>query len=162
MTALSILALLLIAVAMGLSLAHALEFPGKVRLDESTYRAVQTIYYPGFTIGGLVGEVGGILVLVMVVITTPVASSRFWWTLGALVLLAAVHTIYWTVTHPINSTWLKGAQLGVASRAFFRRLASPQSDWRRMRDLWEWSHVSRAVLAMLSLQSMAMAIAQGG
>ena len=51
--------LLLVAVTMGLSLAHALEFPGKLRLDEPTYRAVQAIYYPGFTIGGLVGEFGG-------------------------------------------------------------------------------------------------------
>ncbi|MFM9469917.1 hypothetical protein ACKI1K_45495, partial [Streptomyces scabiei] len=57
--ALSVIALLLVAIATGLSLAHALEFPGKLRLDEPTYRAVQTIYYPGFTIGGLVGELGG-------------------------------------------------------------------------------------------------------
>jgi hypothetical protein len=45
---------------MGLSLAHALEFPGKKRLDEKQYKAVQTIYYPGFTIGGMVGEFGGL------------------------------------------------------------------------------------------------------
>ena len=38
MTILSVLALLLVAVTMGLSLAHALEFPGKLRLDEPTYR----------------------------------------------------------------------------------------------------------------------------
>ncbi len=63
-TSLSAVALLLVAVTMGLSLAHALEFPGKLRLDEPTYRAVQAIYYPGFTIGGLIGEFGGMLALV--------------------------------------------------------------------------------------------------
>jgi len=33
------------------ALTHVLEFPGKMRLDQQTYVAVQTIYYPGFTIG---------------------------------------------------------------------------------------------------------------
>jgi hypothetical protein len=33
--------------------------PGKRRLDEATYKAVQAIYYPGFTLVGRVGELGG-------------------------------------------------------------------------------------------------------
>jgi hypothetical protein len=52
MRVLTILALLLVAIAFGLSLAHALELPGKLRLEESAYRTVQQIYYPGFTVGG--------------------------------------------------------------------------------------------------------------
>ncbi|TIX44521.1 MAG: DUF1772 domain-containing protein, partial [Mesorhizobium sp.] len=52
MRALMIATLLLVAVSMALSLAHALELPGKLRLKEATYRSVQAIYYPGFTIGG--------------------------------------------------------------------------------------------------------------
>jgi hypothetical protein len=38
---------------MALSLAHALEVPGKLRLNKEQYLAVQTIYYPGFTLGGI-------------------------------------------------------------------------------------------------------------
>jgi hypothetical protein len=53
MPLLQVVTVLLVAVAMSLTLAHALELPGKMRLDEQTYRAVQTIYYPGFTFGGL-------------------------------------------------------------------------------------------------------------
>ncbi|MFL6929157.1 MAG: hypothetical protein ACJ8FK_04545 [Xanthobacteraceae bacterium] len=34
----------LVSIAMALALAHALELPGKLRLTEQTYRAVQTIY----------------------------------------------------------------------------------------------------------------------
>src|SRR5205823_4785915 len=41
------------AVAMSLALAHALELPGKLRLGREQYLAVQAIYYPGFTIGGV-------------------------------------------------------------------------------------------------------------
>jgi hypothetical protein len=43
----------LTAIAMSLAPAHALEYPGKLRLDEQAYAAVQAIYYPGFTIGGI-------------------------------------------------------------------------------------------------------------
>lgn len=50
-TILHILALLLVSVAMALSLAHALELPGKKRLDKDTYIACQEIYYPGFAAG---------------------------------------------------------------------------------------------------------------
>lgn len=53
---LHVLSIILVAVGVGLALAHALELPGKRRLDEATFRAVQTIYYPGFTIGGVFGE----------------------------------------------------------------------------------------------------------
>ena len=50
---LEVVTVFLAAVAMSLALAHALELPGKLRLDKDTYVAVQSIYYPGFTYGGL-------------------------------------------------------------------------------------------------------------
>jgi hypothetical protein len=40
---LQILTVFLVAVAMSLALAHALELPGKMRLDKQTYIAVQAI-----------------------------------------------------------------------------------------------------------------------
>jgi hypothetical protein len=55
----TILCLMLVATKFGTSLAHVAELPGKLRLDEATYKAVQPIYYPGFTLVGLVGEFGG-------------------------------------------------------------------------------------------------------
>ena len=106
-TILSVTALLLAAVTMGLSLAHALEFPGKLRLDEPTYRTVQAIYYPGFTIGGLVGEFGGMVALVALLILTPTNAERFWWIAAALGLLVVGHAVYWVVTHPVNRAWLR-------------------------------------------------------
>ena len=156
--ALSVLALLLVAITMGLSLAHALEFPDKLRLDESTYRAVQAIYYPGFTIGGLVGEFGGMLALAVPIYLTPMQADRFWWTVAAFSLLLAGHGVYWLVTHPVNDVWLKDTQLTGASRFFFSMFSAPDADWRHMRGVWEWSHVARACLATLSFLSMATAI----
>jgi hypothetical protein len=46
---LQVVTVFLVAVAMSLALAHALELPGKMRLEKATYIAVQIIYYPGFT-----------------------------------------------------------------------------------------------------------------
>ncbi len=65
---LEIISILLVAVAMGLALAHALEFPGKLRLDEQTYLAVQTIYYPGFTIAGISEPLAVIATLVLLIV----------------------------------------------------------------------------------------------
>lgn len=157
---LSILGLLLVALTMGLSIAHALEFPGKLRLDEATYRAVQAIYYPGFAIGGLVGELGGMLVLVILLFLTPLSTERFWWTAVALGLLIALHVTYWIVTHPVNRAWLKDTELGGASQFFFGMFSAPTSDWKHMRSVWEWSHVARACFATLGFLSMTLAIAR--
>jgi hypothetical protein len=53
MMVLEVVTIFLVAFAVSMALAHALEHPGKQRLDEKTDMAVQTIYYPGFTLGGI-------------------------------------------------------------------------------------------------------------
>jgi hypothetical protein len=57
-------------------LAHALEFPGKLRLKKEQYLAVQPIYYPGFTIGGI-AEPAVILATLALLITTPAGTAAF-------------------------------------------------------------------------------------
>ena len=158
MMMLSLVAVFLVAVTMGLSLAHALEFPGKVRLAEPTYRAVQAIYYPGFTIGGLIGEFGALIVLPVLLVLTPAGTKQFWWTAASFGLLVLAHLTYWFVTHPVNSAWLKGTDLTGAARSFFGTFSSSESDWVRMRNLWEFSHVARAVLAAASFVVLLVAI----
>jgi hypothetical protein len=48
-----VVAVFLASIAMSLAVAHALELPGKLRLSKENYVATQTIYCPGFTIGGV-------------------------------------------------------------------------------------------------------------
>jgi hypothetical protein len=143
---------------MGLSVAHALEFPGKLRLDEPTYRAVQAIYYPGFTTGGLVGEFGGMLALIALLFMTPPASERFWWIAAALGFLVLGHATYWIVTHPVNAAWLKDTRLSGMSNLFFGLFSAPDADWRHMRNVWEYSHVARAALHIAGFLSMTLAL----
>ncbi|WP_245525638.1 hypothetical protein [Mesorhizobium sp. M00.F.Ca.ET.216.01.1.1] len=125
MRALMIVALVLVAITMALSLAHALELPGKLRLKEATYKSVQAIYYPGFTIGGF-AEIGGIAALAILLYLTPYTSARFWWTLAALVFLAAEHATYWLVTHPVNNFWVQDVAVSRSAATFF--LCSRESE----------------------------------
>lgn len=148
----------LVAVTFGLALAHALEFPGKARLDESTYRAVQAIYYPGFTVGGLVGEFGALVSLPVLLLLTPAGTTHFWWTAAALGFLLAAHLTYWFFTHPVNSAWLKDTNLSDVGGLFFSAFTRDESNWRHMRNLWEFSHIVRAVLVAMSLVSITVAL----
>src|SRR6266496_1993187 len=156
--AFNVIAVLLIAVAMSLALAHALELPGKQRLDEQTYRAVQTIYYPGFTIGG-VAEPLAIVVTLILLLTTSRDRGEFWWFLAAFLAVVGMQAIFWLVTQPANRFWLKNQQLSRSGARFFAVDREKQSaegetsnqDWRQLRDRWEYSHVARAALSGIAL-----------
>jgi len=131
--ALLFLSLVLTAIGMALSLAHALELPGKRRLDRDTYLAVQMIYAPGFAIGGFLGEACAILATLALAIVTPAGTTALWLTAAALACLLATHGIFWLFTRPVNRFWGKPLPAG--------------SDWVALRDRWEGSHLARAVAA---------------
>jgi len=90
---LQVLTIFLASVTMSLALAHALELPGKMRLDKQTYMAVQTIYYPGFTIGGL-AEILAIVAAFVLLLMTPRNGAAFAWTLIGFIALVAMHGVY--------------------------------------------------------------------
>ena len=155
---LQVVSMVLVAVAMAQALAHALELPGKMRLGKDTYLAVQQIYYPGFSIGGTAEPVA-IIALIALLVMTPYGDSRFWWTLAAFLPLLVMHLIYWVLIHPVNNFWIKDVKLAGLGSAFFSLFANdPGADWSKARDVWEYSHLMRAVIAMLSLISLAIAI----
>jgi hypothetical protein len=156
---LEILSVLLVAVAMALSLAHALEWTGKLRLSKEEYLAMQPIYYPGFTIGGI-AEPAGLLALLVLLFLTP--EEGFWLLVGAFVALAAMHATYWLLTHPVNNFWLKDFNPKGLGGSFFAigggRLGEG-ADWTALRDRWETSHAIRAALCLLSLILLTASIA---
>lgn len=156
---LHIVAVLLTAVAVSLSLAHALEYPGKLSFRKKTIGRSRR---PGFTIGSF-GEVGAILANFLLVLLTPSGSFAFWLVLIAFLSLLAMHAVYWIVTHPVNRYWVKGEKLGQLGAGFFAFGASPgegaASKWTELRDRWEYSHIARAGLAFLSLILLVVALA---
>lgn len=161
MVALAVLTLFVVAVAMTMALGHALELPGKMRLPREHYVAAQTIYYPGYTLGGI-SEPLGFLLLVILAALTPAGSQPFWLIAGAAASIAAMHAVFWLMTQPVNRYWLKDIKLAAAGRGFFATGAAPHMDnanWTELRDRWELSHVIRAGLACLALVLVATAIA---
>jgi hypothetical protein len=162
---LQVLTVFLAAVAMSLALAHALELPGKMRLDKETHIAVQTIYYPGFTFGG-VGEVLAMLATLVLLFLTPTNRPAFRWTLTGFVALVTMQALYWVITHPVNKFWLKDTRLKRAGGAFFSLEPMKQGEasetgaegWRKLRDRWEYSHILRAVVSVIALVSLIVAV----
>jgi len=149
--------IILAAIGMALSLAHALEYPGKRRLDRDTYLKVQAIYYPGFTIGGVFEPIAMIATFVLLLFT-PFGTVPFWLTAAAFAGLLLAHAIYWVFTHPVNKAWLKDENLEGAAGAFFAAAGKrAEGDWTALRERWEWSHVARAVLEMVSLTALVVA-----
>ena len=101
---LQIVTVFLVGVAMSMALAHALEYPGKMRLDESTYMAVQTIYYPGFTIGGI-GELLAVVTLILALVMRSGARP-----FGGPVCICGgcSHAHHFLDSHPTNKQILVG------------------------------------------------------
>jgi hypothetical protein len=161
-----VLSILLVALAMAPALAHLLEFPGKRRLSRAAYLTVQQIYYPGFTVAGGIGEVGGLISVIVVLLLTPPGTRAFWLTLVALLGMLGMQIIFWLFTQPVNKFWLQSTSLGSFGTAFFasgptaHRQGQSHDDpdaWIRKRDRWEYSHIARAGLAALSFLSLVVA-----
>ena len=116
--ALEVLTVVLAAIAMALSLAHALELPGKMRLDKEQYFTVQRIYYPGFTIGGI-SEPAVIVAILILLVMTPRGTPAFWLAAGALLAFLVMQLIFWIMTQPINKVWLEQTKLTASAARFF-------------------------------------------
>jgi hypothetical protein len=99
------------------AVAHAFEFPGKKRLDRDNYIAVQTIYYPGFTMLGF-AEPGATIAVTFLLVRTPVGTAAFWQTFLALLGLLGMQIIYWTLIQ-VNRYWLSARTLGNLGGRFF-------------------------------------------
>jgi len=165
--ALRVVTVLLACSTFALGFAHALELPGKLRLDKEIYCSVQMIYYPGFTFAGF-GEVLAIVAALGLLLATATGSTAFILTLIAVIGLIANHVAYWLLTHPINNFWLKDQDLSGLSGRFFKsgplKRASgegPGGDaiWRRYRGRWEFSHVLRVVFSAVSSITVVIAVA---
>jgi hypothetical protein len=154
---LQVLSVMLAAFTMAQMLAHALEFPGKRRLDRDTYLKVQAIYYPGFTIGGAF-EPLSVIATFALLLFMRFGTTSFWLTALAFAGLVLAHAIYWAITHPVNKVWVKDEKLSKSGGAFFAAgNTTAAGDWTELRDRWEWSHVARAALAVASLVALVVA-----
>ena len=164
-----VVTVLLASLSMSMALAHALEFPGKMRLDKDAYLATQSIYYPGFTFGGAAEPLSIFATFVLLWLTRS-SPSTFCCTLIAFLALLIMHAIFWTITQPVNRFWLKNQPLNRLGRKFFSAKPVSQQpeqseangeNWESMRDRWEYSHLVRAGLSVVALIALTIALALG-
>ncbi len=165
--ALKVSAEVFVAVGMALALAHALEYPGKMQLDRSTYTAVQRIYHPAFSIGGGIGEGLGVILTFALMIITPNDSDQFNWIAAAFASVLAMQVVYWTVTRPVSKFWSGPKKLGAATRRFFGLSTATQSRaereheklWSSLQQRWEISHIARAAFGFIATVTIAVGVA---
>lgn len=156
---LHVVAIVPVALAAALSVAHTLELPGKMRLDRETYLKVQHIYYPGFTFGGFSEPLGAVATAILLYFV-PAGSVEFWLALVAFVAMLAMMAVFWLVTQPLNRAWTKGLRMSAAGTGFFSAGGKEAAgDWTELRDRWEWSHVARAVFATSAFLCLLAALA---
>jgi len=107
------------------------------------------------------------LTTLVLLFMTPSSRPPFWWTLIGLIALVAMQAVYWVVTHPVNKFWLKDTSLKGLVGGFFSLDPMKQGaasevgseGWKKLRDRWEYSHVFRAVLAVIALITLIVATA---
>ncbi len=160
---LQMVATITVAIVMGLSLAHALELPGKLRLTREQYLAVQTIYYPGFTLGGAAEPISVLLLMVLAFFIRIQHAQQFWLVIAALVGIVAAQLVFWTMTQPVNRYWLQQTQTSAAARRFFGSV-NPDGgapEWTTLRDRWERSHLLRALAASVAFVLLVIALGLG-
>src|SRR5712691_2285106 len=114
-----IVSILLVTLALAPALAHALELPGKRRPNREAYLAVQPVYYPGFTIAGGIGEVGGLISVLVLLLLTPRGTLAFYLTFVALLGMLGMQIVFWLSTPPVNRFGLQSTPLGGFGSAFF-------------------------------------------
>lgn len=157
---LQVLTVIFAAVAMSLALAHALELPGKMRLNKDAYYAMQSTYYPGFTIGGVAEPVAIILTTILLFLT-PLGIPGFWLTVVALLGLIGMEVVYWLFTHRVNKFWVQDIKLSSFGSGFFSFSANREgtqqpANWTELRDRWEYSH--GAGFALVSLTALVISL----
>jgi hypothetical protein len=138
--------LLLVALTLGMTFSHALEYPGKAKLDGAEWLTVQHNVYLAFGVVGAIIEVTAILTTWIVF-----AQIRSWKLARVLTLLAGLATtaalgIWFGWVDPVNT----------ALKAWTP--ATMPDNWMSFRDQWEAGHAVSAILFGLAFSALVVAI----
>lgn len=138
--------LLLVGLVFGLTFAHVMELPGKLRLDGPAWLAVQQNLYVAFGPFASVGEPAAILLTLALAI-----MLRGRWRAFVLTLLAALSSsvglaVWFLLVAPMN-TLLNGWTT-----------ATLPPDWTACRDQWELGHAIHAALFGVAFCALLAAI----
>jgi hypothetical protein len=147
----SIVALTLIALVLGTSFAHVLEWPAKLRYDGPQYVRLQTSLYARWGPPSLTGYVEPAAIVAAVALAIALRDVRPAFarvvTATGLLLLAFPVVFFWRV-QPANRVFWAAALAGTVP-----------SDWTAWRTRWETGHAARFLLQLTAFALMAAAVA---
>ena len=138
---------MLTALSMATVFCHLMEMPAKLSIGGGLWLTLlQTLYPPTFGSFGAVFEVGALIATLVLAFLVRDRQPAFRWTMVALFCLVAAHAIFWTLIAPVNAT------LGPLT---------PETlppDWSALRDRWEYSHATRAILELVALGALVISM----
>jgi hypothetical protein len=140
------LSLLLVALTLGLTFAHVMEIPGKLRLGGADWLMVQHNLYVGFGTVGAAIEVLAMALTWLLVLMMRRRRPALWWTLAAAVCVSAGLADWFLLVAPMN-----------AALSVWRAETLP-ADWTRYRDQWELGHAIHAGFFMLGFSALVLAL----
>jgi hypothetical protein len=100
--ALRFVSLLCAALALGLTLTHDLEIPGKHSLDGAEWLNVQHTFYGGFAIGGGIAEVLGLISTGALLVLLRAQRTSFVLTLRAALSFLGMLALFTFGNNPLN------------------------------------------------------------
>jgi hypothetical protein len=140
-------ALVLTALLMGTSYAHALEMPQKLRVEGPLWLTFQHTLYPYFAYVGAPVELGSIGAAAFLAYLVRAQRPAFFLALTAVVCLAIAFFVVWLgFTNPVNSQTARWTA------------ASMPADWTSWRRQWEYSHLARFALHLIAFGALVAAL----
>jgi hypothetical protein len=136
------LAFLFCALSLGPALAHLLELPNKIVLDEAQYFTVQQIY-SGWSLLGIV-IFGALLSTLALAVVLRHDRRPMGWALLAFLCVAGAQVVFWSFTFPANQATVNWTQV-------------PEG-WQALRTRWEYSHAAGAGLNLVAMISLVLSV----
>jgi hypothetical protein len=154
MRAWHVVTLVLVALVLGTSFAHVLEWPAKLQYDGSLYTRLQTTLYMRWGPPSLTGFVEPAALLAVLVLAALLRHERPAFTLVAVAagaLLLAFPVIFFWRVQPANAAFRAAALAGTVP-----------ADWAAWRTRWETGHALRFLLHLIAFVLLASAATQVG
>ena len=140
------LSLLLVALTLGMTFAHVMEIPGKLRLEGASWLTVQHNLYVAFGVVGAAIEVLAIVLTWLLVLMVRRRRPAVWWTLAAALCVSAGLADWFLLVAPMNA-----ALSGWTPETL-------PADWTRYRDQWEIGHAIHAGFFALGFSALVLAL----
>ena len=143
------LTIVLAALALTMTSAHVLELPQKMQYEAQLYAAVNTTMYRYFAIVGGVYAMGSIVAAVVLAFLVRNHRRPFRWALAGAMLLVLWFVSWLWLVAPVNN------QVAAALQS------APESVpglWMRLRERWEYGHVTGFVIQLLGFSALVISV----